>query len=116
MPSKSPHTKEHRPKKIFQEVSATVVFSTVFVLLVATIMVCYFAVQFVLEEKGQARVEVLEQKQETVVQPRGVFTISGTGYGHNVGMSQWGAYAMAQQGYSYRDILNFYYNNCLTIY
>jgi len=61
-------------------------------------------------------VEVLEQKQETVVQPRGVFTISGTGYGHNVGMSQWGAYAMAQQGYSYRDILNFYYNNCLTIY
>jgi len=61
MPSKSPHTKEHRPKKIFQEVSATVVFSTVFVLLVATIMVCYFAVQFVLEEKGQARVEVLEQ-------------------------------------------------------
>ena len=61
MPSKSPHAKEHRPKKIFQEVSATVVFSTVFVLLVATIMVCYFAVQFVLEEKGQARVEVLEQ-------------------------------------------------------
>lgn len=61
MPSKRPNTKEYRPKKIFQEVSATVVFSTVFVLLVATIMVCYFAVQFVLEEKGQARVEVLEQ-------------------------------------------------------
>ena len=38
-----------------------------------------------------------------------VFTITGSGWGHNVGMSQWGAYAMAQQGYSYRDILNFYY-------
>ncbi|MBQ7778162.1 MAG: histidine kinase [Oscillibacter sp.] len=61
MAAKAALSKEHKPKKIFQEVSATVVFSTVFVLVVATIMVCYFAVQFVLEEKGQARVEVLEQ-------------------------------------------------------
>lgn len=38
-----------------------------------------------------------------------VFTITGSGWGHNVGMSQWGAYAMAQQGYTYRDILTFYY-------
>lgn len=38
-----------------------------------------------------------------------VFTINGSGWGHNVGMSQWGAYAMAQQGYTYRDILTFYY-------
>ena len=35
--------------------------------------------------------------------------IEGSGNGHNVGMSQWGANAMAKQGYSYRDILNFYY-------
>ena len=39
----------------------------------------------------------------------GVFTISGSGWGHSVGMSQWGAYAMAMQGYGYQDILNFYY-------
>ena len=38
-----------------------------------------------------------------------VFTITGSGWGHNVGMSQWGAYAMAKQGYNYRDILTFYY-------
>jgi len=38
-----------------------------------------------------------------------VFTITGSGWGHNVGMSQWGAYAMAQQGYNYKDILTFYY-------
>ena len=38
-----------------------------------------------------------------------VFTITGSGWGHNVGMSQWGAYAMAQQGYTYEDILTFYY-------
>ena len=38
-----------------------------------------------------------------------VFTITGSGWGHGVGMSQWGAYAMAQQGYTYEDILKFYY-------
>lgn len=38
-----------------------------------------------------------------------VFTISGGGWGHNVGMSQWGAYAMAQQGMTYDEILKFYY-------
>ena len=41
----------------------------------------------------------------------GSFVISGTGYGHNVGMSQWGAYSMASQGYSYCDILQFYYTD-----
>ena len=43
----------------------------------------------------------------------GGFTIYGTGSGHNVGMSQWGAYAMAKQGFSYREILEFYYTNLL---
>lgn len=37
------------------------------------------------------------------------WTLTGRGYGHNVGLSQWGAYAMAKQGFSYRDILQFYY-------
>ena len=33
----------------------------------------------------------------------------GSGYGHGVGMSQWGASKMANSGYSYKDILKFYY-------
>ena len=37
------------------------------------------------------------------------FTFTGSGWGHGVGMSQWGAYAMAQSGHTYRDILQFYY-------
>lgn len=37
------------------------------------------------------------------------FTISGSGWGHNVGLSQWGAYAMANRGYTYDQILKFYY-------
>lgn len=39
----------------------------------------------------------------------GTFTFVGKGSGHNVGMSQWGAYAMAKQGYTYLNILQFYY-------
>jgi len=35
--------------------------------------------------------------------------LSGHGYGHNVGLSQWGAYAMAEEGYNYKQILEFYY-------
>ncbi len=39
------------------------------------------------------------------------FTITGSGNGHHVGMSQWGAYAMAKQGYTYKDILTFYFTD-----
>ena len=38
-------------------------------------------------------------------------TITGTGSGHNVGLSQYGAKAMAEQGYSYQEILQFYYTD-----
>ena len=37
------------------------------------------------------------------------FTFSVTGYGHGVGMSQYGANAMAAQGSSWEDILKHYY-------
>lgn len=37
------------------------------------------------------------------------YTFVGSGWGHNVGMSQWGAYAMAQAGKTYSEILKFYY-------
>jgi stage II sporulation protein D len=37
------------------------------------------------------------------------FVISGRGWGHGVGMAQWGAYGFAQQGASYEDILAHYY-------
>jgi len=34
---------------------------------------------------------------------------NGKGYGHGIGMSQWGAQALALQGSGYKQILNFYY-------
>jgi stage II sporulation protein D len=35
--------------------------------------------------------------------------ITCKGYGHGVGMSQWGADAMAKEGYDYKEILEYYY-------
>ena len=43
--------------------------------------------------------------------PEGTFTLSGTGNGHNLGMSQYGAKAMAELGYSYDEILKFYFTD-----
>lgn len=39
-------------------------------------------------------------------------TLDVTGYGHGVGMSQYGANAMAKNGASYTDILTHYYSGC----
>jgi len=37
------------------------------------------------------------------------FTFSGRGYGHGVGMSQWGAREMATLGFGYKKIIAYYY-------
>ncbi len=37
------------------------------------------------------------------------FAISGRGWGHGVGMSQWGAYGFAQRGLGYQRIVTHYY-------
>ncbi|MFZ4665128.1 MAG: SpoIID/LytB domain-containing protein [Prochlorotrichaceae cyanobacterium] len=39
------------------------------------------------------------------------FIIQGRGFGHGLGLSQWGAYGLAQQGYNYQQILGHYYRN-----
>ncbi|MBQ3142204.1 MAG: stage II sporulation protein D [Bacilli bacterium] len=46
----------------------------------------------------------IEYNNETV-------TITTRGYGHGVGMSQYGANGMAKEGYTYEEILKYYYKN-----
>ncbi|MFA4884535.1 MAG: SpoIID/LytB domain-containing protein [Desulfotomaculaceae bacterium] len=41
----------------------------------------------------------------------GQLVMSGKGYGHGVGMCQWGARLMAEQGKSPEDIVNFYFKD-----
>ncbi len=38
-----------------------------------------------------------------------LFVLTGQGYGHGVGMSQWGAYEMAARGFTFDRILNHFY-------
>lgn len=52
--------------------------------------------------------EKLEKSSSSAVSSDGV-TITGTGLGHNVGLSQYGAKAMAELGYTYEEILDFYF-------
>ncbi len=40
---------------------------------------------------------------------RGTVNFIGRGWGHGVGLSQWGAKAMADRGAKYREILNHYF-------
>ena len=45
----------------------------------------------------------------TVKKENDTYTFLVKGYGHGVGMSQYGADCMAEQGYSYREIISHYY-------
>ncbi|NER32290.1 MAG: hypothetical protein F6J89_33000 [Symploca sp. SIO1C4] len=37
------------------------------------------------------------------------FQVNGRGFGHGLGLSQWGAYNLAAQGLNYQQILVYYY-------
>lgn len=44
------------------------------------------------------------------------YSISGNGFGHNLGMSQWGAMAMAEKhDMNYKDILTFYFTGATVV-
>lgn len=50
----------------------------------------------------------------TILQPNSSsdrYVINGKGWGHGVGMSQWGAKKMAEQGFTYDQILTHYFQN-----
>ncbi len=75
--------------------------------------------RFPLNEQGKGPLlgKIISSSQgiSQTLQPYGVFVFNGRGWGHGVGMSQWGAYHMAQLGYGYKDILGFYYDNVLLV-
>jgi stage II sporulation protein D len=39
----------------------------------------------------------------------GNYVFEGSGFGHGVGLSQWGAHEMAERGYNFEEILQFYF-------
>ena len=48
---------------------------------------------------------------EIVEQSDGKVVLRGGGFGHGIGMSQYGAKGMAAAGYGYKEIINYYYAN-----
>ena len=48
-------------------------------------------------------------KPTPAAETNGVYSINGRGWGHNVGMSQWGARGMSEAGYDFEWILKYYY-------
>ncbi|HYP23924.1 MAG TPA: SpoIID/LytB domain-containing protein [Actinomycetota bacterium] len=53
--------------------------------------------------------ETLPANRISIVTRKGVAVVTGRGWGHGTGMSQWGAHGLAEQGASYREILAHYY-------
>ncbi len=51
----------------------------------------------------------LRSSSFSVAYADGKFTFTVHGYGHGVGMSQYGAKCLAEQGYSWQEILKYYY-------
>lgn len=45
----------------------------------------------------------------TPVRAASTFTFYGSGFGHGIGMSQWGAYGLAQMGWSHQRIVTHFY-------
>ncbi|MGF7060798.1 SpoIID/LytB domain-containing protein [Brassicibacter mesophilus] len=41
------------------------------------------------------------------------YVFNGKGWGHGLGMSQWGAKGMAELGYNYKEILEYYYTGAI---
>ncbi len=60
-------------------------------------------------EKDMLRSTLFEIKSRTEREAR-YFVFQGRGSGHGVGMCQWGAKKMAEEGRNFQDILQFYYS------
>ncbi len=58
---------------------------------------------------GSNNYEISNKMQSNNSDNVGKYVFSGKGWGHGVGMSQWGAKKMAELGYNYVQILEYYY-------
>ncbi|MDL2214310.1 SpoIID/LytB domain-containing protein [Clostridia bacterium OttesenSCG-928-O13] len=69
----------------------------------------YFYLNILPYSSGGRKVYPVGSPDFTVSYSGGVFTFTTRGYGHCIGMSQYGAYGLALQGYNYRQILSHFY-------
>ncbi|QXM05927.1 SpoIID/LytB domain-containing protein [Crassaminicella indica] len=71
--------------------------------------------KYIITDKGLDKIELknkeLNREDKSKFNSTGAdqYVFIGKGYGHGVGMSQWGAKKMAEQGFTYEQILSHYY-------
>ncbi len=63
-------------------------------------------IRYILKTSGNS---LLESNNFTAVRKGKEIIINGTGYGHGVGLCQWGALEQSKEGRDYEEILSFYY-------
>jgi stage II sporulation protein D len=68
-----------------------------------------FATVFALVATAGVGARPLATARVKAAPPVSAFFISGRGWGHGIGMSQWGAYGFAQRGATYDQIVTHYY-------
>ena len=49
------------------------------------------------------------EKKYAVTKSGDAYVFSGMGWGHGIGMSQYGAKGMAEAGYNYKEIIEYYF-------
>ncbi len=64
---------------------------------------------FAVTGKGVAALNVSSSASSVNTAGSGVYAVSGSGSGHHVGLSQWGANGMAKAGFDYQQIVKFYF-------
>lgn len=57
--------------------------------------------------------ETMPSNRITITTRGSLVLVTGRGWGHGVGMSQWGAYGLARDGASYEEILGHYYSGAI---
>lgn len=69
---------------------------------------------YALTANGLEQITITEPQQTSA--SKGTYVISGTGSGHNIGLSQEGARAMANRGFTYDEIIEFYFTGATVDY
>ena len=67
------------------------------------------SVHFILDLRLQLGIEAFRETGSFIFKTGSFIVIGGRGYGHGIGMSQWGAKGMADRGFTYHEILGHYY-------
>ena len=66
---------------------------------------------YIITSNEDNKTPAIESSKADISSEDTTFIVSGTGWGHNVGMSQNGAKAMALAGKTAEEIIHFYYTD-----